>query len=225
MKRITLITTLALALLIVSANTIAGVVLGGTRVIYWSDKKEATLTLTNTRDDISYLVQSWVSGDEKKTTQTPFIVTPPIFKLGGGKKNILRVVNVDGDLPDDRESLYWINIKPIPGTEQEKDNELQVIIKSTLKLFYRPSSLKDVAATAYKKIEFTKNDSGVDIYNPTPIYINLYSLAFDGVQREGVSMIPPKSHIFIHVDKHVGSITWQAINDNGSLNDTMSYHF
>lgn len=209
-----------------SSGACAGVVLGATRVIYESDQNDATLTLTNTRSKNSFLVQSWVSGDVNHSTNTPFIITPPLFKLGAEKKNVLRIVNVDGGLPEDRESLFWINVKPIPASDSEKTNELQVIIKSTLKLFYRPAALHEQAESAFKNIIFSQNAEGLDIYNPSAVYVSLNNFEVNGVKEENISLLPPLSHVSVNTHGVTAkTITWQAITDNGSLTNTLNYRF
>ena len=201
----------------------AGVVLGSTRVIYDSSSKEATLTLTNTRNAKSYLVQSWLTLENGDNKNVPFIVTPPLFRLGPDKKGLLRIVNTDSNLPSDRESVFWLNVKPIPASENEIQNELQVVIKSTIKLIYRPEGIKDDAPDAYKKLKFSINHNVVDIYNPTPFYINLYSLEVDGHSQDNISMVAPFSHSTVNSMGNRGDVVkWQAINDNGALCETLS---
>lgn len=215
-----------LLLCLFSAGSLAGVVPGATRVVFESDQNDATLTLTNTRSTNSFLVQSWVSGDANHNTKTPFIITPPLFKLGPEKKNVLRIVNVDGGLPEDRESLFWINVKPIPASDSENSNELQVIIKSTLKLFYRPAALHEQAESAYKKIIFSNNVKGLDIYNPSAVYVSLNDFEVNGIKDDSVSLLPPLSHVAINTHGVTPkTVTWQAITDNGSLTNTMNYRF
>lgn len=48
-----------MALLTLTSTSYAGVIIGGTRVIYAGDKKEASLSVTNP-DGLAYLIQSWV---------------------------------------------------------------------------------------------------------------------------------------------------------------------
>lgn len=97
----------------------AGIVVGGTRLIYDGGKKESSIGVSNP-DKIPYLIQSWVDLQEGDTSKTPFIITPPLFRLDGGQDNILRVVRAGGNLPTDRESLYWMNIKSIPSAEKKR---------------------------------------------------------------------------------------------------------
>lgn len=66
---------LATALLLSNSVAQAGVIVGGTRVIYNGDKKETSLHLKNP-DKSSYLIQSWVDGDPQTNAKAPFIITP-----------------------------------------------------------------------------------------------------------------------------------------------------
>lgn len=225
MKKMKLITG-CIATILFSSSCLAGVVLEKTRVIYESDKKEATLTLTNTRDSKSYLVQSWVTSSSDIKKKVPFVVTPPVFKLGGGKKGLIRIINIDDNLPRDRESLFWLNVKPIPAIDSNAQNELQVVIKSSIKLLYRPSGIKDDAQQAYKKLKFVVTSGVLDVYNPTPYYINLYSLIINGKAQDQISMMSPFSHNQI-VNRYnkTNEVAWQAINDNGSPTDVMKVTF
>ncbi|MCV5920354.1 fimbria/pilus periplasmic chaperone, partial [Escherichia coli] len=75
--------------------------------------------------------------------KTPFIITPPLFKLDPEKNNILRIVNITHGLPQDRESVYWVNVKAIPSKSDDSENKnvLQIAVRTRIKLFYRPAGL------------------------------------------------------------------------------------
>lgn len=62
----------------------AGVVVGGTRLIYDGGKKESALNINNP-DAVPYLIQSWVDAQEGDSAKAPFIITPPLFRLDGAK--------------------------------------------------------------------------------------------------------------------------------------------
>lgn len=130
---------ISLFLLINTAN--AGVIIGGTRVIYNEGNKDVSISVENP-DKIPYLIQSWIDNiDEKK--QSDFTITPPLFRLNAEKTNALRIFLTENKLPNDRESLFWLNIKTIPATERT-ENSLQIAFKTQMKLIYRPKALKDV---------------------------------------------------------------------------------
>ncbi|EHU18132.1 fimbrial chaperone [Escherichia coli DEC1D] len=53
-------------------------------MIYDGNKKEASLTVQNKNKSEEFLIQSWVD-DATGSKKTPFIITPPLFKLEPGK--------------------------------------------------------------------------------------------------------------------------------------------
>ncbi len=60
------------------------------------------------------------------------------------KENTLRIIDAtNNQLPQDRESLFWMNVKAIPSMDKSKlsDNTLQLAIISRIKLYYRPAKL------------------------------------------------------------------------------------
>lgn len=97
----------------------AGVLIGGTRVIYDGAKKEAAISVTNEDKDAPYLIQSWVDNfDTHNANKVPFMITPPLFRLDGGKESSLRILFTGNKLPQDHESIYWLNIKSIPSSQK-----------------------------------------------------------------------------------------------------------
>ena len=88
----------------------AGIVMGGTRVIYQEGKREAAISVTNADPHPPYLVQSWVENyAEHDKARVPFIVTPPLFRLDPEQNNVLRINFIGTSLPRDRESVFWLN--------------------------------------------------------------------------------------------------------------------
>lgn len=142
---ISFMATVLLLLLFACHSTVANaaVALGATRVIYPANQKQVLLPVTNNDPASVYLIQSWIenAGDQK---DTQFVITPPLFSMQGKKENTLRIINATNhQLPGDRESLFWVNVKAIPAMEKDQKNEntLQLAIISRIKMFYRPTNL------------------------------------------------------------------------------------
>ncbi|OCA52851.1 fimbrial biogenesis chaperone [Photorhabdus namnaonensis] len=205
-------------LYIISVNfAIAGVVIGGTRVIYMSDKKEASISINNPEKDAPYLIQSWIQ-DENDNMKTPFIVTPPIFKLAAGHENILRIVKTASNLPQDRESLFWLNVKSIPTSVKSNQNQLQITVKSKFKLFYRPVNLAEKSSTAYKELKFRTENNALIAENPTPYFISFSYLKADQHEIKPAGMIKPFSQLSWPLPaKNIKQVNWKAINDFGGV--------
>ncbi len=215
---------LALVLALLSIQAQAGIVIGGTRVIYDGDKKETAASVRNPEKSGVYLVQSWVdSGDQG--SKAPFIVTPPLFRINPGEENMLRIVRTGGNLPQDRESVFWLNVKSIPATDdsQPRTNVLQVVVKSRLKLFYRPAGLEGQPESAYHQLSVARSGNRLTVSNPTPYYVTLFTLKVDGQEIKEADMVPPKGNAnFTLPLASASSVTWQAISDYGGISQTES---
>ncbi len=210
-------------------TALAGVVIGGTRVVYISDQKEASMSISNPETGISYLIQSWVQGEHDET-KVPFIITPPLFKLAAGNENILRIVKTGFNLPDDRESLFWLNIKSIPATVKSEQNQLQITVKSRFKLFYRPATLADNAGMAHKMLKFRMAGRQLIAENPTPYYISfselLTSNGIENYEIQTAGMIPPFQQASWDIPiKNIQQVTWKTINDFGGVTPEEKHTF
>ncbi|HDG1673664.1 TPA: molecular chaperone [Kluyvera cryocrescens] len=213
------ITSLSLSLFLLSAAAHAGIVMGGTRVIYEEGKREASISVTNADNAVPYLVQSWVENySTTDKSQPPFIVTPPLFRLDPEQKNVLRINFTGAMLPLDRESVFWLNVKSIAPSKQDDANKLQVNIKSKFKIFYRPKNLPGDADDAWQKLTFQTLGTSLVAHNPTPYFISFFSLSVGGEELEEPGMIAPFSNKSWSVH-HAGAVKWRAINDFGGVTD------
>lgn len=203
-----------------------GVSVGGTRLIYDAGKREATLPVRNSANSVPHLIQSWVDDFSDPQVKTPFIITPPLFRLDAGKENILRIVFTgETVLPQDRESVFWLNVKAIPAVERTEANQLIIAVKTRIKLFYRPVGLRtDAANHAWEQLTFASDNGGLIIHNPTPYYVSLFSLKAGDQHVAMPPMIAPFSVSFAPMGKADvnGPVTWQAINDYGAITEALT---
>ncbi|PJI52023.1 molecular chaperone EcpD, partial [Methylobacterium radiotolerans] len=51
-------------------------------------------------------------------------------------------------MPQDKESVFWLNVLEIPPKDKANQNLLQMAFRSRIKLFYRPAGLKGKAEDA-----------------------------------------------------------------------------
>ena len=102
-------------LLMFSMSAYAGIQVDATRVIYNGGNQSSSLSIKNDSDD-TYMVQSWLdTGDSTQNPKgLPIVVTPPILKLASKKEAVLRFIYSGQGLPQDKESLFWINVQEIP---------------------------------------------------------------------------------------------------------------
>lgn len=216
MNRLLTLTCGALALCL-TAPAFAGFSVGATRVIYNSDMKEASLSINNTEDSSIFLIRSWISSD-KAGEKIPFITTPPLFRIDPGQENSVRITQTSSTLPQDRESVYWLNTLAMPPKTSAK-NSLQFSINTRIKLFYRPTALnnKQMIEKAYQQVTFSRTGKTLTATNPTPYYISLTKVTISGTELKDVYMVAPKSSLKIDQAPSGNKISWQAINDYGGL--------
>jgi fimbrial chaperone protein len=194
---------------------LAGVEVGGTRLIYDAGRRESSLPLKNPEKDVAYLIQSWLDqGEDETSSAIPFIVTPPLFRLDPGQENQLRVVNT-GEVPQDRESLYWLNVKSIAATH-DQPNQLQISVRTRIKMIYRPISLRASAAEAYRQLTVTRTGDRLTFTNPTPHFISFFDVYLDGQVQAEPAMVAPFGTFSLKVPPNSpGRVSWRAINDYG----------
>ncbi|WP_054911954.1 MULTISPECIES: molecular chaperone [Pseudomonas] len=183
--RLNLCFLLALLPLWHSTAANAAINVGATRVIYDGANNETNLTVSNREDTSPYLVQSWVSrfGSSNQDSVEEFIVTPPLFRLDANKENILRIIFMGGkDVPQDRESLYLMNVKAIPAmSDDQKDkNVLQIALKTSIKLFYRPAGLKGSLKEAVAQVGWRAQTGTLAFNNASRLHVVISQLKLNG---------------------------------------------
>lgn len=210
-------TGLAVALLplaLMTAN--AGVIIGGTRIIFEGAKKEATINITNP-DNTPYLIQSWIDMQDGVAGKAPFIITPPLYRLDGGQKNLERIV-MTGSLPQEQESLFWLNIKAIPSASKQM-NALQIVVKTRIKLIYRPEGLRaSTPEEQANKLTWQQSGNAIQVNNPTPYVINFNEITLGGRKLDDVTYVLPGASARFSLPEGTSghSLTFKVINDYGS---------
>ncbi|WP_413496017.1 molecular chaperone [Morganella psychrotolerans] len=197
----------------------AGISLGSTRVVISDGKNEGSINVHN-KNDSSYLIQSWVLDESEKSTED-FVLTPPLFKLNANTSNSLRVLLVK-DLPQDKESLYWLNVKFIPSTNKNDDaNKLTFAINNQVKVIYRPESLSgNEMVEEFKKVIIKKSGDNLKFINPTKYYISISEILVDKKSLMAPSYISPESDILVSLkgNNSVSKVEYTFVDDLGKLN-------
>ena len=206
----------------------ANIVIDGTRVIFPSDRKEVSVRVTNS-GDMPSLTQAWVDGGTIQNNtgkdMAPFVVLPPIIRVEPGKGQTYRLVFSGASLPQDRESLYWFNMLDIPPEPKNSQgsNYLQLSIRSRIKLFYRPITLKGNVSEAAKSLtwEFHNDNNTLFVNNPSPWYITIDSITING-NKQPAGMVAPFSTKSINNKEHTlkampGKFSFTTINDYGAI--------
>jgi chaperone protein EcpD len=210
-----------------SASSHAGVVINGTRAVYDQKEKSITVQLTNKGAD-PVLVQSWIDNGNADATpqnvQVPFVLTPPINRVEPNKGQALRISYTGKPLPQDRESVFWLNVLEIPPTPEANGNNsnlLQMAFRSRIKLFFRPENLKGSPEDAAKNLVWTLDRGKVSARNSSGFNVSLVTVGIKDDSRkpaEGKMIAPDNSQSFPIEGVVSGkTIIYKWINDYGAV--------
>lgn len=218
---------LAVLMLLPCASALAGVVINGTRVIYPAQAREVTVQVSNDGQAPS-LVQAWVdTGNPEQTpdnSDAPFVLTPPIARVEPGRSQALRLIFTGAGLPDDRESLFWLNVLDVPPSPEavagEEQNFLQVAFRSRIKLFYRPQALHGQANEAPNALRWSRSGAQLKVQNPSAFHVTLADVvALAGTHEHALGdkgrMVAPGQSLEFPVSTVVDRVRFSTINDYG----------
>lgn len=215
----------------------ASVTLLGTRVIYPAEMKSVDVQLKN-KDNIPYVIQTWFDDGNPNSkpediTATPFISTPPVFRIQPQSGQVVRIIIKDkNSLPQDRESVFWFNVLQIPPSIMDdisSKNSMMIMLRNRLKIFYRPVAIgrpdNIFKGLAVKQVFDSRNGIGLEINNSQPWNVSLVNLSLKTtgkVFRSQGEMLAPFSRKTFwfknskNISKSAGAATLTVINDQGA---------
>lgn len=198
------------------------------------DKGGVVVNVVNTAQSI-YLLQGTVSAFDADTgravteagvhtTPPPFVILPPLRRLGASDRTALRVRQAGGELPRDRESAAIVSVKAIPADSrgpEAKGSAVRIALRMNMRLFWRPAG---VPAPDMKKVAsslaFTRRGSELDVKNPTPWFVHFTALDAGGKKVQDTSLnawVPPMGNQTFKFDQPVsGTLTWTLSGDENA---------
>lgn len=201
-----------------------------TRVIFKGSDESTTVVLRNSSSKDTYIVQARMSTTVDGFEQTPFTITPPIFRLEPKSTNNLRIkLNHINDLPQKHESVFYLNTRAIPASTKKDEEDginrisgtAQFGVGTIIKLFYRPKNLPGSSEEAQKNISFKIEKNGIKVKNNSAFYVNFSKLSIEGeslLKKNLPVMISPYSDVTYKTKIYSGKVTWNTINDYGGIN-------
>ncbi|EDU57490.1 fimbria/pilus periplasmic chaperone [Providencia manganoxydans] len=194
-KRLSMGVLAALSLMTASSAW-AALSVDQSRYIFEGDKDAVSIVVENASPK-TYGGQTWIENIKEVDTRPTFVVTPPFFKVAGNGKQVLRVIKALEQMPEDKESIYWVSLQEIPPLN--KDGGLSVALRTKVKLLYRPASLMKDRKGAESGLSVKTVDGKTELVNSTPYIFaiadvlgeNDTPLAFDQKQHEALAMFTP----------------------------------
>lgn len=224
------------AFVLATGHAHASIVIAGTRVIYPATESEVTLKLSN-EGQAPALVQVWTDKGDPALTPSeeggPFLVTPPIARVDPRKSQTLRIAYTGAPLPQDRESVFWLNvleIPPKPDANATDMNALQFAFRSRIKLFFRPARLPGQSGQAPGQVTWRIVDKAgaqnLEARNPSAYHVTFLMIDIGGgnarapAVEAGVMLAPGETRLLPLKGKAatpVGTVRYDAVNDHGGV--------
>ncbi|PWI77119.1 molecular chaperone [Enterobacter sp. CGMCC 5087] len=206
--------------------------------------KSGTIVTVMNSTDKNYLLQSTVSAFDPSTGRIdatagsvpPFVVLPPLGRINAGERTALRVRQVGGSLPVDRESASIISVTGIPPSDSaartpgqakvKAGTQVQIAVRMNMRLFYRPAGLAapDIPKIA-STLTFRAQKESLIVSNPTPYFVHFSSLTAGGMPAEEGALeawIAPKSEQhFRFKARPAGAVLWKMNGDKNEYKATL----
>ncbi|MCX9096503.1 fimbria/pilus periplasmic chaperone [Providencia rettgeri] len=188
----------------------AALSLDRTRLIFNGNEESVEVTVTNNDKKSPYLIHSWVENANGEKINEPLVALPPIQRIEAGNKTLIRLrglANIQ-NLPQDRESLFFLNIREIPPKSNNK-NALQFALQTRIKIFYRPENIvirkSTLATPGTQNITISKEKNKFKIFNPTDYNINMVAIKNGNKMLHGFNpaVIPPKDNYELDIPNNI----------------------
>ncbi|HFF8525011.1 TPA: molecular chaperone [Providencia rettgeri] len=203
----------------------AALSLDRSRLILNGNEESAEITVTNNDIKSPYLIHSWVENANGEKISEPLVALPPIQRIEAGNKTLIRVRALTNkqNLPQDRESLFFLNIREIPPKSNNK-NAVRFALQTRIKIFYRPENIairkSELATPGAKNITILQKNNKIEIKNPTNYNINMVAIKYDNKVLHDFNpiVIPPKDSYKIDIPNNtkIKRPIISIINDYGS---------
>lgn len=211
---------LALVLVgLMSARAQAALVMDATRYVFKGDQQAISVTVDNATDRL-FGGQVWLDNMPGMDTRPGLVATPSFFKVKGKSRQVFRVIKASDHIPQDRETVYWLNLQEIPPALE--GSGISVAMRTKVKVFYRPASLVSSRAKAEERLQTVTRDGRQWLKNPTPFVFVIGGL-LDGqgkpqtltqAQQEKLTLFMPDDELDI-TGLTVKKVS--ALTDQGSL--------
>ena len=197
------------------------------RVIFNEGEKSVGLSVKNNNTQDPYLAQGGMENEKEEKINGPLMILPPVQRIEPDGRTMIRVQQVAdaSSLPNDRESVFWLNLREIPP-KSDKPNVLMLAMQTRMKVFWRPKGIKvDPLLDAVPGVEtltLARKGDRYEVNNPTPYHFSFVE-ARDSLNGKALDdfepvMVSPKDKAALTLPtlRLGNNPTLMFINDYGS---------
>lgn len=213
------------------AESLNNVIFSLQRKTYIEGEKSISVGLRNAEQS-PYLVQAnmqWLDNntgqkDLTKQEETPFIITPPLYKLMPGQYYEWRLLFASdtNKLPKDRESIYLARFLLIPSIQKSDDDSVSMAIlrEFNFKVYYRPKALEKITIESVQdKINFKQVGNQLIVSNNSPIFVSIDKLVIGTTainDEQLIKPLPPFGEQHYQLPNHIPSyakVKWNLLDE------------
>lgn len=214
MKLVTYLKIISVLFLLISGVTQAAVVMNASRIVM-AGTLEKTIMFDNTSDN-PFIVQ--VESDNKD--KPDFVAVPPVFKIKEKGGQTVKVKLLSSELPQNRESLFYLDFTQIPGVRKNEndDDRLNIIIRSRLKVIYRPAAVNAFSSKDENKVSYRLQGGALVISNKSPNILSIRDISNGKrILAEKLTLLPGDDYSAVLKGDHLsGPLNAVMINDYGT---------
>lgn len=195
-----------------------------TRIIFNQSDKSVSVRLTNQNTSSPFLAQSWIEDKNNKKSRDYITALPPMVRLEAGEQVQVRLMGQPtlAQLPPDRESLFYYNIREIPPRSEQK-NVMQIAMQSRIKIFWRPKAIEisNGQMNLIGKVDVSRTASGLTLKNKSPYFVTVGYIGINGktlLPKTSSMMADPFGTVSQEIKNLPANFQIGFIGDYGGLN-------
>ncbi|CAG9435389.1 molecular chaperone [Providencia alcalifaciens] len=206
-------------LMICSAQAASSVQLDRTRVLMFYGANKAQFAMSNNQAS-PVLASAFITELNGQPTHK-FTVSPSVFQIKGKTTHKGAVVQLE-NLPQDRESVFWLNVKTIaPQDPAAKEaSTLEFAIGQRIKLFYRPAGIDQNCVTSAEALQWKRTKEGIKVINPSKVSVSLVKVKSEaGVSEIGDVVMPLSEREYKLNVRHTTGTAFTFVDEYGAFID------
>lgn len=191
-----------------------------TRVVLDNAKKNSQTIVINNSSETPFLAQAWIEDSNGQKITSPLAALPILQRINPGQDKQLKISTM-GDisqLPNDKETMMFLNVLGVPPKDGSAGAQINIVVQSKMKLFYRPVGLPTYSqVNGWVEEVVAKRSSGsLTLENPTPYHVIIYAFSDPrGRTIEKDVILKPFSSETVNVNV-ADNFVMMIVNDQGA---------
>jgi P pilus assembly chaperone PapD len=198
-------------------------VLNASRVIIQNGMHEASFGIRNLDKNSPFLAQSWLTPAFGEEAVEHFSLTPQLAQVNGDGEQLVRILYEGVGLPEDKETMMWLNVQEIPKVGKET-TAMRISVLQRIKVFYRPKGIQGSSFSANANIQWTQQGDKLTVSNPSMFHVTVINLEAAEEKIQDVLILSPGDEKTIDLSaaqqsilrKENHTLRYATVNDYGT---------